>query len=207
MDIYRHTQNVIAVEGSIGAGKSTSARMLGDALGLPVALEKTDEHPFIDAFYSDKRRYGVETEIGFVLLHCHQLKLCDATWLVTDFSIVKDLVFARLSLSHPEMEVFTRVFDWGLECVGRPKLAVFLELEPELLLERIVGRGRTYESGITREFLLQLRTEYEKEMSSLADEVVKVEVERSDSREQVANRITGVVRQWSRNASSAESLF
>src|SRR4051794_32043403 len=103
---------MISVEGCIGAGKSTTARLVAESLGWGAVLEQTSAHPFLDAFYSDTALYALETELAFVLVHYHQLHpLGRSARFVSDFSPVKDLVFAEMNLPSRDLTTFMQLYD------------------------------------------------------------------------------------------------
>lgn len=187
---------IISIEGSIGSGKSTTARMVAERLSYPAVLEKTDIHPFLADFYADPHRSALQTELAFVLLHYHQLRpLTEERNLVTDFSPGKDLVFARMNLSGEDLEIFESLFQKLVGRLKKPALATFLDLPVDLLMKRIARRGRPYELGIAVEYLERLNSFYRQNMMALAEEVEVVPVTASDSREAVAERVVRVVQQ------------
>ena len=191
---------IVSVEGLIGSGKSTTARMLADRLSYPAVLEKTDVHPFLADFYADPARSALQTELAFVLLHYHQLRpLARETNLVADFSPGKDLVFARMNLSGEDLSIFEDLFEKLIGRLTPPALAVFLDLPIELLMRRIAQRGRPYELGIAVKYLERLKGFYRQNMSALATEVVIVRVSESDTRAAVAERVVQVVESKSRS--------
>src|SRR5437868_13596357 len=102
---------MIAIEGCIGSGKSTTARLVAEALGWNTLLEKTKLHPFLEDFYTDPDKYAIETELNFVLLHYNQLHPLDHSQsVVSDFSPAKDLIFARMNLRGPDLALFEHVY-------------------------------------------------------------------------------------------------
>src|SRR5215204_1157235 len=101
---------MIAIEGCIGAGKSTTARRVAEFLGWDAILEQTSTHPFLEAFYSDTDLYALETELAFVLIHYHQIHPLDGSaQYVSDFSPVKDLIFAEMNLPPRDLATFMHV--------------------------------------------------------------------------------------------------
>jgi deoxyguanosine kinase len=189
-------RSVVVLEGGIGAGKTTTAALLAERLQVPVILEDTDRHPFLPAFYEQPDRYALETELGFVLLHAHQLKKMHTRFCVADFSIAKDLVFAKLSLGSEELQVFQAVYDWATRSLGKPQLVVFLEVGVEAMLARIRVRGRHYESGISEPYLTRLLDEYILHMADLGDKVVRLPVAPEDTPAQVADAVLRIVKDW-----------
>jgi deoxyadenosine/deoxycytidine kinase len=137
---------IISVEGPIGVGKTTLVNHLSTQLNVEKRLEHSQKNPYIDKFYSGEN-VKLETELTFLLLHYSLLKslISNKGVILTDFSIEKDLVFARMNLTQAEFGVFKHVYDHVVESVGLPDLVIFLDLPFEILIERIKHRGRPYE--------------------------------------------------------------
>jgi len=180
----------IAIEGCIGCGKTTTATLLAKRLGCSVLLEDTNRHPFIERFYENPSKYAIETELSFLLLHYHQLHhdLSEQA-AVLDYSIAKDLVFAEMNLTDREMKVFKNVYDYLLEKVGLPHMVIFLDVHVDELLNRISGRGRRFESAITKEYLQSLLEHYLKSVERLGAKVVVIPIEIGIGPEEVVGRI------------------
>jgi deoxyguanosine kinase len=186
----------VSIEGSIGAGKSTTAKFVADRLGWGVAHEETTKHPFLADFYNDPGRYAIETEIGFILLHYHQLKLLPTDEnFVADFSPGKDLVFARMNLRASELELFEQVYAALPGAMGKPALAVFIDLPLGVLQQRIADRGRPYEIGVTANYLLSLRSHYLENLHELGERVETLRLTGAESRDAVAAQVHDIVRQ------------
>src|SRR6266446_6288505 len=101
---------IIAVEGPIGSGKTTTATLLADRMGVPAILENTVAHPFLQDFYADPAKHAIQTELAFLLIHYHQLNdLPQAVHIVTDFAPAKDLAFAIMNLTDSELNLFETV--------------------------------------------------------------------------------------------------
>lgn len=189
-------RRVVAVEGGIGAGKTTTATLVARRLDIPVVLEDTDKHPFLEAFYDRPDLYAFETEVGFVLLHAHQMKRAQFPLCVTDFSIGKDLLFARLSLKGKEFSVFESVYDCAMELVGKPHLVVFLDIDVQTMLLRIHSRGRRYEAGISETYLARVVDEYANHIAELGQNVVRLPVTPDMASEEVAEAVCRIVTRW-----------
>lgn len=140
---------VISIEGCMGAGKTTLVNFLSDELGVEKILEQAYQNPFIDEFYSGAN-VKLETELTFLLQHYSLLKKARQkdSLVLTDFSIEKDLVFARLNLTQDEFRIFQNVYDFVVDSVGTSDMVIFLELPIEVLFERVRLRGRPYEVNI-----------------------------------------------------------
>lgn len=139
---------MVSFEGCIGAGKTSLTNCLSRELGLPKVLEEYDTNPFLPDFYAGKD-VGLETEVTFVLQHYSQLKdivrLGGETWVLADFSIEKDLVYAELNLDEAEFRLFSAVYRYVTDKVGIPEVVIYLDVSPGMMDGRICQRGRPYE--------------------------------------------------------------
>jgi deoxyguanosine kinase len=181
---------IIAIEGCIGAGKTTSAAITAGRLGARAVLEQTDKHPFLAAFYEDPKRFALETELGFVLLHYHQLHPVDRNALVVaDFSPAKDLVFARMNLAREQLALFEHVYERLVGGISEPALAIYLDIDAASALRRIRQRDRPYERQITLDYLLALKAAYSAWLPQLGRAVERLEVDSTESRESIAERV------------------
>jgi deoxyguanosine kinase len=185
---------IVAIEGGIGAGKTTTATLLSQKLDAALVLEKTEAHPFLNAFYDDPSRFALETELGFVLLHYHQLHPIDTGGLVvTDFSPVKDLAFARMNLGGAALELFEHVYERLTSTLPPPTLAIYLDLELNAALSRIRLRDRPYERAITIGYLERLRDAYFGLLSHLAAKVERIEISATDPPQTIVDRVLRIV--------------
>lgn len=155
----------IAVEGLIGAGKTALAEKLGERMKAKLVLERVEENPFLDRFYSDMRSYAFQTQL-FFLLSRHKLQqelrqpgLFEET-VVSDYLFDKDRIFAGLTLSEHEMALYERIYQLLSREVVKPDLVVYLQARTEVLLARIKQRGRPYEAGIDPAYLDELADAY-----------------------------------------------
>lgn len=162
---------IVSIEGCIGAGKTSLVNFLSDELGAEKMLEHAYQNPFIDEFYSGAN-VKLETELTFLLLHYSLLKKAKQkdSLILADFSIEKDLVFARLNLIQSELEIFRNVYDFVIDSVGIPDLVIFLDIPIEVLIERIKLRGRYYEADVDpeyfRKYFDQLKSYFKTESKS-----------------------------------------
>ncbi len=157
----------IAIEGCMGAGKTTLARELAKVIGAALLLEESGRHPFIRDFYEAPEAYAVETEITFVLLHYHQIVKSKRSGLfegavVSDFALERDRLFAKLTLreSH-DAELFNSVYLSLKERLPLVDVLIFLRAPTAFLLERMAKRGRDYERKISADYVHRVNSTLE----------------------------------------------
>jgi len=155
----------IVVEGVIGAGKTSLARMLSERLKARLVLEEVEENPFLKDFYRDRARFAFQTQMHFLFSRyqqqrgLRQLELF-AERMVSDYLFQKDRIFAGLNLSDRELALYERLVGWLELDVMRPDVVVYLQASPDTLMERIERRGRPFEKDMEREYLRQLNEAY-----------------------------------------------
>lgn len=155
----------IAIEGLIGAGKTTLAKRLAERWGGRTVLEEFEDNPFLPRFYEDQQRYAFSVELSFLAQRYHQLKRVGERSLfepvtVADYSIGKSLVFASVTLPPDERALFTDLYAIMYGSLPRPDLLVYLYLPMERVRERIRTRGRSYEQAIPEAYLERLQGAY-----------------------------------------------
>jgi deoxyguanosine kinase len=157
----------IAIEGAIGVGKTTLARLIRDEFDAEVLLEVFEENPFLSDFYADRERYAFQTQIFFLLSrYRHQQRVVPATLqrgpLISDYTFAKDRLFAYLNLKNDELEMYERVHAILAEKIVLPDLIVYLKADTDILMRRIAFRDRTYEREMDRDYMEALRIAYER---------------------------------------------
>jgi deoxyguanosine kinase len=157
----------IAIEGVIGVGKTTLARMLAPSFGAELLLEVFEENPFLSDFYSDRARYAFQTQIFFLLSRYHQQRrgvtaiIESGKSLLSDYTFAKDSLFARINLQGDELEMYKRVHEALAEKIPMPNLLVYLCADTDVLMQRIALRDRTYERNMERSYIEELNRAYE----------------------------------------------
>lgn len=157
----------IAIEGAIGVGKTTLARIIGESLTAELLLEVFEENPFLSDFYADRARYAFQTQIFFLLSRYRQQHNVIASTisrspLVSDYLFAKDWLFAHLNLAGDELTMYERVHAILGEQIPVPTLVIYLKASTDTLLQRITYRDRSYERQMARDYLDDLRLAYDR---------------------------------------------
>ncbi len=161
---------LLAIEGVIGVGKTTLARLLQPRLGTELFLEAFEENPFLSDFYADRARYAFQTQMFFLLSRYRQQQQIPALIhqqpLITDYTFGKDHLFAQMNLGGDELDVYRQLYTVLAERVLAPDLVVYLRADTELLMMRIAMRDRAYEREMDPSYIEGLRQAYEAYFSS-----------------------------------------
>lgn len=156
-----------SIEGVIGVGKTTLARLLQDSFQAELLLEVFEENPFLSKFYEDRARYAFQTQIFFLLSRYHQQNrgvpeiLARGKNLITDYTFAKDALFARINLEGDELDMYYNVHDALAEKIPHPDLVVYLSADTGILMERIAMRDRPYERNMEKAYIHMLNEAYE----------------------------------------------
>jgi deoxyguanosine kinase len=155
----------IAVEGPIAVGKTSLARMLAAELGGETLLERTDDNPFLERFYRDKKRYAFQTQIFFLLTRYQQQKDLSQLDLfqkiiVSDYLFDRDRIFAHTNLDKDELRLYDEMYTLLEARITRPELVILLQARSEILKERIRTRGVRSERDIPLEYLEEVAEAY-----------------------------------------------
>ncbi|MDY7545585.1 deoxynucleoside kinase [Glaciimonas sp. CA11.2] len=162
-----HNYRYVVVEGPIGVGKTTLTQKIAAHIGAQVLLEQPESNPFLEKFYADQSRYALSTQMFFLFQRVNQLRSLSQTDLfdgssaiVTDFLLDKDPIFANLTLADEELKLYQQLYDHLRPQTPTPDLVIYLQAEPDTLIERIKKRGIPMESGITLDYLKRLCESY-----------------------------------------------
>ena len=158
---FRH----IAIEGPIGAGKTSLGRRLATHLGSEFLPELPADNPFLDRFYADMPGYAFQTQLFFLFQRQKQLQAIAqpnifAPGVVSDFMFAKDALFARLTLSDDEHRLYAQMHAQVQSQMQEPDLVILLQAAPETLLARVQRRGVAMEQGIELGYLQRLCAVY-----------------------------------------------
>jgi 2-amino-4-hydroxy-6-hydroxymethyldihydropteridine diphosphokinase len=158
--------NYLAIEGNIGAGKTTLATKISEDFNAKLILERFAENPFLPSFYEDQARYAFPLEMSFLADRyqqftedTNQLDLFKS-FMVSDYDIYKSLIFAKVTLQQNEFELYRKVFNFMYKEVKKPRIYVYLYQTTERLLEQIKKRGRDYEQNIELSYLERINRGY-----------------------------------------------
>lgn len=156
----------IAIEGVIGAGKTTLASLLAERLNADLVLEQFEINPFLEKFYKDRRRYAFQTQIFFLVnRYIQQQNLLQSNlfkeYLVSDYIFEKDKIFAYLNLEGEELKLYETLATQLEKNILKPDLVIFLKASVDKLMENIRRRDRHFERNIQRSYIEQLHEAYD----------------------------------------------
>jgi len=158
--------NFIAIEGNIGAGKTSLTKMMSNDFNAKTVLERFADNPFLPKFYEDKNRYAFPLEMSFLADRYQQLSDDLAqfdlfkNFVISDYYMFKSLIFAQVTLQKEEYLLYRRMFDVMYKEITKPDLYVYLYQNTDRLLENIKKRGRDYEQNIQPDYLQKIHDGY-----------------------------------------------
>jgi deoxyadenosine/deoxycytidine kinase len=155
----------IAIEGVIGAGKTSLAKRIGERLNAKLIFEQFDNNPFLEKFYNDRKRFAFQTQMFFLInrfkqqqeLHQEDLFL---EHIVGDYIFEKDRIFAYMNLSKDELNLYESIYPLLARTLRKPDLVIFLQSSTDRLMFNIKKRSRKIERAITRSYLEELSEAY-----------------------------------------------
>jgi deoxyguanosine kinase len=156
----------IAIEGCIGAGKTSLATLIAQQYNAKLILERFEENPFLPKFYKEQQKYAFPLELSFLADRFSQLKEQLITkdifksFTISDYYIIKSLIFARKTLEADELDLYSRLFSIINSALPRPDLLVYLYVDIDHLQRNICKRGRDYEQDIEAVYLQKIQEGY-----------------------------------------------
>ncbi|MBB5356790.1 deoxyguanosine kinase [Anoxybacillus mongoliensis] len=160
----------ITVEGPIGVGKTSLAKVISDYFQYELLKEIVDENPFLGKFYENIEEWSFQTEMFFLCNRYKQLEDVEKNFLnngkpvVADYHIFKNLIFAKQTLKGKQYEKYVRIYDILTNDMPKPNVVIYLHASLHTLLKRIAMRGREFEKNIDPNYLQQLSHAYEQAM-------------------------------------------
>jgi deoxyadenosine/deoxycytidine kinase len=155
----------IAIEGAIGVGKTSLAKILANQFGWRLVQEEVGHNPFLERFYENPRKFAFQTQLFFLLSRYRQQReLAQGNLfekgVVSDYVLAKDKIFALINLEDDEIALYESIYRLLLPTVPRPDLVIYLQARPEVLLSRVRKRGVEYERNISLDYLRALSDAY-----------------------------------------------
>jgi deoxyguanosine kinase len=156
----------LVIEGNIGAGKTTLAKMLANDFNAKLVLEQFADNPFLPKFYQDPSRFSFPLELSFLAERYKQLNIDLRSGslfhptIIADYFFMKSLIFAQNTLAADEFSLYRQIFEIIYNSIPKPDLYVYLHLPVNQLIENIGKRGRDYEKTITPEYLDKIQQGY-----------------------------------------------
>jgi deoxyguanosine kinase len=159
------TPRYIAIEGPIGVGKSSLAKILAQKYASRLVKEEVAGNPFLERFYENPRKFAFQTQLFFLLSRYRQQRelaqgdLFEAG-LVCDYILAKDKIFALINLEDDEVSLYESIYKLLVSTLPKPDLVIYLQARPEVLLSRVRKRGIAYERNISLDYLRTLSDAY-----------------------------------------------
>jgi len=156
----------LVIEGNIGAGKTTLAKMIAEQHQAKLVLEQFADNPFLPKFYENQQQYSFPLEMAFLAERYNQLNRelshfdLFSQFTISDYFFMKSLIFAQNTLQLDEYNLYRQFFSIIYDRMPKPDLYVYLHKDTDLLLQNIAQRGRTYETFITKEYLEKIAQGY-----------------------------------------------
>jgi deoxyadenosine/deoxycytidine kinase len=159
------TPRYIAIEGPIGVGKSSLAKILARKFDARLVKEEVGNNPFLERFYEDPRKFAFQTQLFFLLSRYRQQKEVAQgnlfeSGLVCDYILAKDKIFALINLEDDEVSLYESIYKLLVSTLPKPDMVIYLQARPEVLLSRVRKRGIAYERNISLDYLRTLSDAY-----------------------------------------------
>ncbi|MED2945306.1 deoxynucleoside kinase [Bacillus swezeyi] len=204
-----NTAPFIAVEGPIGAGKTTLACMLSERLSLSLVKEIVEENPFLGKFYEDKDEWSFQLEMFFLCNRYKQLEDTEKKYLhknapvISDYHIYKNVIFAERTLEGKKLEKYRKIYQLLTEDLPKPNIIIYIRASMPTLLKRIKKRGRPFEQQMDELYLEQLIKDYETAIKQIKKDdpslpIIEINGDQEDFvlSEAVFNRIADQVKEY-----------
>jgi deoxyadenosine/deoxycytidine kinase len=155
----------IVIEGVIGVGKTSLAKLMSERINARLVLEEVEENPFLEDFYGDPPHYAFQTQMFFLLSRYRQQMEFPQQDLfhhktISDYLFDKDKIFAYINLNEKELSLYERLWSLLQKDIPKPDLVIYLQANTETLMHRIRERGRPYERSISPEYIQRLNEAY-----------------------------------------------
>lgn len=156
----------IAIEGPIGVGKTTLANILNNHFNCTLLREIVEENPFLSKFYTDIKEYALQTESFFLFNRIKQLEdaeknlLSQGTSVVSDYHIIKNLIFAGITLDNMQFYKYKQMYNIFINDLPQLDIIIYLNSNTDVLMNRIAMRDRSFERQMDRNYIQELSTEY-----------------------------------------------
>lgn len=183
--------NYIAIEGVIGAGKTTLCNLLNQKLNGISVLEHFEENPYLANFYAKPEQYSFQLELSFLAERFHQMKTKTLSGnlfqekIIADYIIQKSLIFSKITLKEDEYQLYYNLYHLIVNALPKPDVIVYLYLTPEKAIEQIKSRGRIYEQQIELDYIKKIQEGYLEYFKTIAD--IPICIINSQSLDFVAN--------------------
>jgi len=156
----------IAIEGAIGVGKTTLTHKLAEHFNASVLLEDVDENPFIELFYQDPSRHAMSVQLSFFFSRLKQWQKLQQPnlfqqGLISDYIFAKDRLFANLNLTDEEFSLYDQVTRLISEDLTKPDLVIYLQSDPDIIMQRIQFRNREMEHTLSEDYLRRVMNAYD----------------------------------------------
>ena len=180
MKLHKPPYNFITVEGNIGSGKTTLAKMLAKDLGAKMLLEQFEDNPFLPDFYKNQERFALHLELSFLAERYTHIKETFKSFdlftqlFVSDYMFQKCAIFAKSTLKPDEYDLFSKLYSIISPILPSPDIILYLYSNTEKLQKQIKKRGRDYEQDIPNEYLEKIQKSYFRHFKQLRHKPILV---------------------------------